>query len=70
MLTGNALTLDRLRAWALLKIAEKLGDAASGLTAKGLEHALPLRERRQARDRWLTLPVKDALEDLIPRSER
>lgn len=70
MLTGNALTLDRLRAWALLKIAEKLGDAASGLTAKGLEHALPLRERRQARDRWLTLPVKDALEDIIPRSER
>lgn len=70
MLTGNALALDRLRAWALLKIAEKLGDETSKLTAKELEHTLPLKDRREAKRLWLTLPVKDAVEALIPRSER
>lgn len=69
-LTGNALPVDRIRAWALLKIAAKLGDAASALTALDLEKTLSPAERRSAKTAWLGLPVKDAVETILPRSER
>lgn len=70
LLTGNALPFDRLRAWAMLRIAARLGDDASALTAKTLERQLPASERRNARTCWLSLPVKDAVAAIIPRSER
>ena len=70
-LTGNALPLDRFRAYALLLSAARQGDGTACATLLSLNRMLTRREKTDA----LRLvrshrPVRTLIETLIPRNER
>ena len=69
-LTGTVLDLDRLRAWVLYRLAERLGDATARTNAESVNALLSPEERRYGRDVLKLESPKRILEALIPRKTR
>ena len=69
-MTGTVLSLDRLRAWVLYQLAQKLGDPAAQATAETINALLSPEERRAGRDILRLETPHRIVEALIPRKTR
>ena len=69
-MTGTVLPLDRLRAWVLYRLADRLGDASARMNAESLNVLLSPEERRAGRDILRLGTPKQMVEALIPRKSR